>query len=84
MTKGVGHFSPHSWCGLTCSHRWLHRLFLAVDANFRLKLKNRNINDPEIGSGWAYFVECNHYINHVSQNTTDMEVSQPPHGTLCR
>ena len=53
----------------------MYSLFLAVDANFRLKLKDRKIKDPEIGSGWAYFVENNRYIEHVSQNTMDVEVS---------
>lgn len=28
-----------------------------MDANFRLKLRNRGIrNDPELGLGWGYFV----------------------------
>ena len=61
---------------LITSYRWLYSLFLAVDANFRLKLKDRNIKDPEIGSGWAYFVEHNRYIEHVSQRTDDVEVSE--------
>ena len=60
---------------LITSCRWLYSLFLAVDANFRLKLKDRKIKDPEIGSGWAYFVENNQYIKHVSQKTEDVEVS---------
>ena len=55
--------------------RWLYSLFLALDANFRLKLKDRNINDPELGSGWAYFVENQRYINHISQATDDTEVT---------
>ena len=60
---------------LTFSYRWLYSLFLAVDANFRLKLKDRKIKDPEIGSGWAYFVENSQYIEHVSQKTNGVEVS---------
>lgn len=58
--------------------RWLYSLFLAVDANFRLKLKNRKIKDPEIGSGWAYFVENSRYIEHISQSFEDAEVSGHP------
>lgn len=53
---------------------WLYSCFLAVDGNFRLKLKSCGINDPEIGSGWSYFVESKEYINHISKNTTDIEV----------
>jgi uncharacterized C2H2 Zn-finger protein len=66
----------YNWCSLTpSSYRWLYSLFLAVDANFRLKLKDRKIKDPEIGSGWAYFVEDKQYIEHVSRNTNALEVS---------
>ena len=57
------------------SSRWLYSLFLAVDANFRLKLKDRKIKDPEVGSGWTYFVENGKYTKHVSQAVHDVEVS---------
>ncbi|KIK34193.1 hypothetical protein CY34DRAFT_98438 [Suillus luteus UH-Slu-Lm8-n1] len=39
--------------------RWLYALFLAIDANFRLKHKaisNDNV-DPSLSRGWGYFVE---------------------------
>lgn len=55
-------------------HRWLYLYFLAVDGNFHLKLKNRGINDPEIGSGWTYFVENEGYIKHISQNPAKTKV----------
>jgi hypothetical protein len=55
--------------------RWLYRLFLALDANFRLKLKGRKIDDPELGSGWAYFVENQRYVEHVAQATDEAEVT---------
>jgi hypothetical protein len=54
--------------------RWMYAQFIAVDANFKLKLKNRKINDPELGSGWSYFVENSAYTNHVADNTQDQEV----------
>ena len=53
----------------------MYSCFLAVDANFRLKLKRRGIADPEIGSGWSYFVENEQYSKHVSRNTIETEVS---------
>ena len=28
-----------------------------LDANFRLKLKDRGFKDMELAPGWAYFVE---------------------------
>lgn len=49
--------------------------FLAVDANFRLRLKAWGINDPELGSGWAYFVEESEYAAHVKRNMEDKDVS---------
>lgn len=55
--------------------RWLYSYFLAVDANFRLKLKSRGISDPEIGSGWSYFVRNEQYSKHISQKTIETEVS---------
>ena len=47
---------------------------MALDANFRLKLKDRGIDDPEVGPGWAYFVEHGRYIGHISQTINDKEV----------
>lgn len=55
--------------------RWLYSYFLAVNANFRLKLKSRGISNPKIGSGWSYFVGNEEYGKHVSQKNTEMEVS---------
>ena len=57
-------------------HRWLYALFLAIDACFRLKLKRRGINDPELGSGWAYFVAQSEFQEHLLKFAEDMpEVS---------
>jgi hypothetical protein len=52
-------------------------LYLAIDANFRLRLKARGIVDPELGSGWAYFVEESEYAAHVKRNMKDKDVSCP-------
>ena len=53
-------FSPvyQTWkLSLTSHFSWIYTLYLAMDANFRLKLRNRHIkNDPELGPGWAYFL----------------------------
>lgn len=58
---------------MVCSS-WLFALFIAIDANFRLKLKARGIKDPELGSGWAYFVEQTEYEKHVRKHFTDVDV----------
>jgi len=59
---------------LNLLYRWLYSHFLAVDANFRLKLKSRGIADPEIGSGSSYFVKNGRYSEHVSRKITAAEV----------
>jgi hypothetical protein len=56
------------------NRRWLYSIFLAIDANFRLKLKARSIDDPELGSGWAYFVEQLEYTEHVKQYFSEKDV----------
>ena len=60
---------------MTIHHRWLYSLFIAIDANFRLKLKTRGINDPELGSGLAYFVNAPKFEAHLKSHTEEEEVS---------
>ena len=56
--------------------RWLYSLFIAMDANFRLKLKSRDIQDPELGSGLAYFVNNAkfeaHLKNHIGEDNASI------------
>lgn len=59
--------------------RWIYCLFLAIDANFRLKLKSRGIKDPELGAGLAYFVDTKKFQQHLQNCAHDEEVSLPPH-----
>lgn len=54
--------------------RFLYTLFLAVDANFKLKGKDRGINDPELALGWASFVEEDRYQEHIAQYVNQPEV----------
>jgi hypothetical protein len=60
--------------------RWLYALFLAIDANFRLKRKlvSNNARDPGLSKGWAYFVEEYEYKEFLRERI-DMpqEVSTP-------
>lgn len=39
-------------------------------------MKDRGIDDPEMGPGWAYFVEHERYLEHVSKNNNTKEVGQ--------
>lgn len=62
---------------LTFHCRWLYSLFIAMDANFRLKLKTRGIKDPELGSGLAYFVNATKLEAHLKNYVDEREVSFP-------
>lgn len=54
--------------------RWLYTQFLAVDANFKLKLKDRGLKDVELSPGWAYFVEEDTYQSVVGSFADETEV----------
>ncbi|SJL19078.1 uncharacterized protein ARMOST_22686 [Armillaria ostoyae] len=49
--------------------RWLYRLFIAVDANFRLRRLNVSdeLNDPSLNQGYAYFVEEEGFKVHLKE-----------------
>lgn len=51
----------------------MYAQFIAINANFRFKLKNRGVNDPELGFRRSYFVENLAYTHHVSENTHEEE-----------
>lgn len=65
-------FSCPSYVRLSC--RFLYTLFLAVDANFKLKGKDRGIDDLELAPGWASFVEEVRYQEHIVQYVDQAEV----------
>ncbi|KAJ6478450.1 hypothetical protein DFH09DRAFT_1253383 [Mycena vulgaris] len=50
--------------------QFLHALFLAMDANFRLKRKDVSTEekDPGLGKGWVFFCEVKAYMAHVVAN----------------
>ena len=56
--------------------RYLHRLFLALDANFRLKRRDISSEDkdPSYSLGWVYFVLEIAYRAHLK--TTESMVVQ--------
>lgn len=53
---------------------WIYGMSLAIDANFRLKLKERGVSDPEFGPGWAYFVNDEHYKAEIVKHPQPIEV----------
>lgn len=45
-----------------------------LDANFRLKLKDRGFDDVDLTSGWAYFVEDSKYRDFIKEIGDQQEV----------
>lgn len=61
------------------SLRWKYRLILTIDANFRMKNKDRSVNDmPALGDGWAHFVPETPYMEHVRKIGHEEHVSFTP------
>ena len=58
-------------------------MFIAVDANFRLKRRaiSNEARDPALGSGWGYFVEDSPYRQYLRSVTDQKEVRS---SNLCR
>ena len=58
------------------NRRFLYRLFIALDACFRLKrrLIGNDRTDPGLGTGFTYFVEWNPYRNFILTVTDQHEV----------
>ncbi|KAG2028869.1 hypothetical protein BDR03DRAFT_882493 [Suillus americanus] len=55
--------------------QWLYGLFLAIDANFRLKRKavsNDNV-DPSLSRGWGYFVEEDAYKGFLHDSADSIQ-----------
>ncbi|KAL5492982.1 hypothetical protein ACEPAI_4430 [Sanghuangporus weigelae] len=66
---------PSDWKEAGADRRWLYTQYKAVDANFKLKLKNRGFRDLELAPGWAYFVEEDAYQNVVNSLTEETETN---------
>ncbi|KAJ6610580.1 hypothetical protein B0H10DRAFT_1883358 [Mycena sp. CBHHK59/15] len=61
---------PPDWKNIPEEKKFLYALFLAMDANFRLKQKDVSTEekDPGLGPGWAFFCEVKAYMEHLAQN----------------
>ena len=54
---------------------WIYALILTIDANFRLKLKEKGIlNDPALGDGWAHWVQDPPYRAYIKKYGHQVEV----------
>ncbi|KAI0038918.1 hypothetical protein FA95DRAFT_1504888, partial [Auriscalpium vulgare] len=64
---------PDGWEDAPEGERWKHAMFIAMDANFKMKLKNRGLIDTELSPGWGYFVEQNAYSAHCEKYQNEPE-----------
>ena len=55
--------------------RFLYILYIAVDANFKLKGKARGLADVELMPGWAYFVREDEFQEHIANHVDEPEVN---------
>ncbi|KAF8867909.1 hypothetical protein BD779DRAFT_1463136, partial [Infundibulicybe gibba] len=58
---------PAGWRNVPRSERYVHSLFLAIDANFRLRRKDVSSDkaDPSLSRGYSYFVEEGEYKEYL-------------------
>jgi hypothetical protein len=58
---------------------WLYSLFLAIDANFRLKRKavSSDKADPGLSHGWSYFVEEGSFKEHLMKHGDQLQDVSP-------
>ena len=54
--------------------RFLYTLFIAVDANFKLKGKEQHLTDVELMPGWGAYVPEAAYQNHLANYVDQPEV----------
>ncbi len=47
---------------------------LSLDANFRLKCKERGVKDVRLGNGYAYIVEEEQFKSHIAASSHTIEV----------
>ena len=62
-----------------CTYRlsFLYMMFIAIDANFRLKnqLVSNYSQDPRLGIGWAYMLPREEYEGYVLLRAKDEDVT---------
>ncbi|KAG1747183.1 uncharacterized protein EDB91DRAFT_1235939 [Suillus paluster] len=66
----VGKNLPTNWETSSPNQQWKYALFLAIDANFRLKcwMVSTDRRDPGLSKGWGYFVEESKYKRYLRTN----------------
>ncbi|KAJ7145024.1 hypothetical protein C8R46DRAFT_1045720 [Mycena filopes] len=65
------------WRDVDPKYRYLYRLILALDANFKLKnhIRVNERHNPPLGPGWGSFVELTKYHEHLKNYVPETDVS---------
>ncbi|KAI0055066.1 hypothetical protein BV25DRAFT_1873220 [Artomyces pyxidatus] len=69
-----GRNMPEGWEDAPASEQWKYAIMFAIDANFKLKLKNRGLEDVKLAPGWSYFVNEEPYMAHVETYKDQVEM----------
>ncbi|KAF7796504.1 hypothetical protein EIP86_007682 [Pleurotus ostreatoroseus] len=72
-----GYNLPDNWESVSDDLKFIYTMFIAIDANFRLKRRaiSNEVRDPALGSGLAYFVEDHAYREHLAKYVDQEEIS---------
>ncbi|KAA1479478.1 hypothetical protein DENSPDRAFT_855406 [Dentipellis sp. KUC8613] len=65
---------PENWDSVPAHMKFLYALLLAIDTNFKLKMKNHNYVDLEFAPGWSYFVPERPYQDHLATHKDEEEM----------
>ena len=60
----------HTGGGLTISSSWINTLYLSMDANFKLKQKERGFTDPPLSNGLTYMISDTTLKVHLAECTS--------------
>ncbi|KAJ6575925.1 hypothetical protein B0H10DRAFT_2345941 [Mycena sp. CBHHK59/15] len=60
---------PENWKDVPNDRRFLYALFLALDANFRMRRKkvSSEEKDPSLGDGWSFFCQITAYMEYLKK-----------------
>ncbi|KZV60704.1 hypothetical protein PENSPDRAFT_694042 [Peniophora sp. CONT] len=67
---------PTGWEDAPPEYRFLYALYIAIDANFKLKLKDRIAKSVPLADGWSFLVASAPYATHLRENTDLEEMKQ--------
>ncbi|KAJ7715855.1 hypothetical protein DFH07DRAFT_762650 [Mycena maculata] len=68
---------PKDWRDVDPKYRFLYKLILAMDANFKMKnsIRANERHDPSLGPGWGAFVEPVGYRKHLQKYIGEKDIS---------